>query len=730
MPALYLKEIKAMATLKVHMIGNAHLDPVWLWNWQAGVDEALAAAFSAANLLDEYDQFVFTRSDMWFHRIVEDLNPELFERVRRHVASGRWQIVGGWYIQPDCNLPTEQAFRKHIELGLRDAREKFGVDVTIGYNVDSFGHAGSLPRILAENGYDSYVFMRPMKHEKELPSNIFRWRAAGSDHELMAYRIPVAYTSPAPDLREHILKTVEEVDPSMEHVMCFYGVGDHGGGPTRRQIEYILEHQTAFDGLELVFSHPRAFFDAIKSQREKLPVVEGELQMHAVGCYTSLRRLKAEIRTAEHKLIAAEKTVEKLPDCADPDAAAKIDKAWEDVLFNQFHDTYGGTCLKSAYPDIFDQIGRARAVADALVVSATRRLSTKQPPVALSDDALAYAAVFNHHDKPYRGYLEHEFFGMTGRKAHLVDAETNEPLATQILPAESKSSTSLRVLCPIELAAGQTKLLRLSPDGHAVRKSDIRAKRSGITNTHWRVECDEKGLTLTDVASGKITTVAVQVLEDLSDTWSHDVVRFQGRPLGPFKRKRVLLEEAGPVRASLAWIGQFKNSRMRLRARLYAGDPFVELVLDLFWGQQKTLAKMIVEPAGPIAERIDGIPGGRQDRPLSGAEFPLHDWTRLRSADGTDLGLIAPEVYAIDVDQQEARLTLIRSPRYALHMDDVPEKQDPAQFPNDFLDQGEHRYRFLLRTGQNIDLEQLARIALQIQQPPVHWDPPYRRNWP
>ena len=112
--------------ITVHMIGNAHLDPVWLWRWPAGVGEALATCRTACDLLDDEPDVVFTRGDAWLYERVEALDPGLFARIKAHVAAGRWAVVGGWYVQPDCNLPLAASFRKHMEIGRRHAREKLG----------------------------------------------------------------------------------------------------------------------------------------------------------------------------------------------------------------------------------------------------------------------------------------------------------------------------------------------------------------------------------------------------------------------------------------------------------------------------------------------------------------------------------------------------------------------------------------------------------------------------
>ncbi|MCX7032063.1 MAG: alpha-mannosidase, partial [Spirochaetes bacterium] len=226
--------------ITVHMIGNAHLDPVWLWRWPAGVGEALATCRAACDLLDAEGDVVFTRGDAWLYERVEALDPGLLARIRAHVAAGRWAVIGGWYLQPDCNLPLAASFRKQMEIGLRHAREKLGVDVTVGYNVDTFGHSAALPRLLSAGGYDSYVMMRPMAHEKTLPASLFRWRTSGDPGPgVITWRLPLAYCTSADDLTDQVRAALACAVPGVDHVMCFYGVGDHGGGPTRRQTAWI-----------------------------------------------------------------------------------------------------------------------------------------------------------------------------------------------------------------------------------------------------------------------------------------------------------------------------------------------------------------------------------------------------------------------------------------------------------------------------------------------------------
>ncbi len=716
--------------VKVHMIGNAHLDPVWLWSWQAGVDEALATAYTAVKMLDEYPDFIFTRSDVWFHQIIEDINPELFARIKKYIEAGRWQIVGGWYIQPDCNLPTEYGFKKHIEIGRKYFQEKFGKQVTIGYNPDSFGHAGSLPRLLADAGYKAYIYMRPGPHEKEYPSKsqIFWWEAGDSSHRLLAYRIPIQYCTGTDQLADVLQRQIQESDASLGHTMCFYGVGDHGGGPTRRQIEYILENKTKFDGYELVLSHPQAYFDAVAGKTTDLPVVKGELQYHAVGCYSVLHRIKQDLRRAEHELAQVRQLADKFPQFVGPRTEDRLEQAWQDVLFNQFHDTYGGTCLKTVYPNIFNQIGRARANADQEQTHLIRRLSATLPKLELGDkNYLAFFAAMNSHDQPYKGWVEHELFGVDKPEVKFVevDDQTTREIPFQKVRPEGGLCCPPRFLVPVKLAPGEHKIIAVKAEKPKNVQTDIRTAHDQIANTLYQFKARQTGLLLIPGTNFHIN-LTWQVFEDLSDTWSHDRSRLGDRHIGAFTQEKLFLEEEGPLRATLTWIGDFLQSRIRVRARVYREEKWVELSINLLWNQPKTMVKMVIEPKDPIAEHKDGIPGGVQTRELDGKEYPFHDWTLL-SCKQNQVAFISPDLYGFDVQKEHARFTLVRSPAYAHH---EPGKLEENKYSYDFLDLGEHEYRVLICSNGNFDPQKLQKLARQLQQPVIHWDPPYRENYP
>jgi len=704
--------------ITVHLIGNAHLDPVWLWRWKAGVGEAIATCRSAADRIEEYNQFIFTRSDMWVYEQIEKLDPELFERIREYVKVGKWKIIGGWYIQPDCNLPTAESFKKHMSMGKAYFLDKFGVDVDVGYNVDSFGHNAMTPSFLKEAGYDSYVMMRPMAHEKKLPSALFRWRAPNGS-EVIVWRIPRAYTTRDDDLTEHIKASIDVADPDIGHVMCFYGVGDHGGGPTKRQIEWIIENQDLIPNAKLIFSHPRAFFDAIKPHADNLPVVDDELQYHAIGCYTVVHTMKTQMRRAEHGLVSAEIVAKTYPVEAPPDAIEIINEAWKKPLFNQFHDIYAGTSLASAYRDTRNQLGSACELADNIINDTHFRRMSKLP-----DNEFQRIVVFNPSDHDFSGYVQHDPWMNWGNFNGWLADEKDKPIQYQRILHESVTRGDQCMIWHTDIPAKGERIYQLRTDEAPKGKdSDLKYTDDSISNSHWQISATDDGAHLLNIKrasdeSNLLMSDGIEVVNqyDNSDTWSHSISGFVERIAGKFRIRQLVIEETGPIRASIRLDTSYHESQLSIWARLYANDPMVEFFLWINWRQHLHISKMVIPFASKIIKRLDGIPGGFIQRPQNKQEFPVMDWTLLEMEDGSSLGVVCPDCFGLDGVEDSLRFTLLRSPAYAWH---DPRKLD-EQAVYRWTDQCEHDFRFTLI--DNATPEKLTNIALSQHRPPICYD--------
>jgi alpha-mannosidase len=681
--------------ITVHMIGNAHLDPVWLWQRAEGIDTVLATARSACDRLDECPEFIFTCSASWFYETVEQIDPQLFERIRGFVRAGRWQPVGGMVIQPDCNLPSAESFARQLAVGQAYYRRAFGRPTTVGYNVDSFGHTAYLPRFLRQAGIDSYVFMRPAAHEKTLPANLFRWRSPDG-HEVTTFRLTGPYNASVPDLRPHIEKTLADMPPNTDHTMCFYGVGDHGGGPTRAQIEWLRANPGAIPGARLIFSHPRAFFDAVAGSIEGLPVVEGELQHHAIGCYAVERRIKVAMRRAEARLAQADRAAEILADAARPQDRADMDRAAAAILFNQFHDMLGGTCLEESNAAVAGELIAAETAADDCLARLTRR--TFRPEAVPGEHKVV---LFNPSPQPFDGLVAHEPYGAP-KPCALID-EQGRPVPFQAIDPRAKYAWTQRLLFRIEIPAGGRRILRVVKGEAQTEKPAAPAPpalgRDSIGIAGW--------------------TISLDVHDDPSDTWSHSCInRFSDALLGRFEFAGGWQSvESGPIRWAERGTGTFGNSRAHLRAMTVQGEPMLRLHLAVVWAESLKRLSLRIAAPGKLAKRMDLVSGGPLERPLDGLEYPLSGGLVVCGAKGS-LAVIAPEVFSVNADTQGLGLTLLRSP-YVAHHDPFPARERPD---HPVTDQGRHEFDLLLWPGCPLDLAEPDRLARQMEMPPVVWD--------
>ena len=343
-----------MTQPRLYLVGNAHLDPVWLWRWPEGCAEAIGTCWAAVELLAEHPGMIFTRGEAVVYRWIEEMDPELFGRIQELVHAQRWVIVNGWWLQPDCNLPSGEAFIRQALYGKSYFRDRFGVDVTVGYNVDSFGHAATLPMLLRHTGFTSYVFMRPMEHEHALPSSLFDW-VAPDGSSVTTFRLSVSYNTSDSWPIDRKVEQVQALAATQGiPLMCFYGVGNHGGGPTRRHLAEIAQLQA--EGKDIVLSDPNRYFAEVAALPR--PTVSGELQMHAIGCYSAVSAVKALNRKAEAMLAQAEaaSTLALLQaGAAYPHARLRL--LWETLLFNQFHDILCGSSVASATRDAEQEFG-------------------------------------------------------------------------------------------------------------------------------------------------------------------------------------------------------------------------------------------------------------------------------------------------------------------------------------------------------------------------------------
>ena len=707
--------VSAVSQRKLHMIGNAHIDPVWLWQWPEGYQEVRATFRSALDRMDEYPDFVFTHTSVLFLQWVEESDPEMFEQIRERIAEGRWQVVGGWWIEPDCNIPGGESFVRQGLYGQRYLREKFGITSTTGANLDSFGHNASLPQILRKSGMDSYVFLRPKPEENAaLPGPLFWWEAADGSR-VLAYRIPHEYCAPRDDLGDHVEKSLATLPDGLDELAVFYGVGNHGGGPTRANLDSIARLNEDGDGPHLELSSLRQFFDAVAE--DDLPVWRGELQYHATGCYTTHSGIKRWNRRAENLLQRAEKW-SAVADAlgAQPYPLQELAEAWQLLLFNQFHDTLAGTSIEPAYEDARDQIGHASSIA-ALAFNRAVQSIARQITIPY-EEATRPLIVFNPHPWPLRTDVELEYNWLTADGVRLVDADGASVPMQLTRSLTTMSANRARLVFPADVPPLGYRVYTVhtgSADGMQLKASD-----TTLENDHVLLELDpstgrivrlvhkESGA---DVAAPSARHAVV--VEDVSDTWGHEVIAYD-QEIGEFECTSVRLIENGPVRAIVRVESRFGDSLLREDYALSANGTYVDVNVVLDWHEELKLLKLRYATSIDDARATIETPYGHLEREPNGHEDPGQSWVDVSGAD-RGLAVVNDAKSGYDVRGGDIGISAVRSPVWAWH--DPCELEADGDF--DYMDQGRQRFRVrLVPHAGDWRAAGVVRLAAELNQPP------------
>lgn len=717
-----------LKTRKLHMIGNAHIDPVWLWQWQEGFHEVKASFRSALDRMKEYPDFTFVSSSAAFYQWVEESDPAMFAEIQQRVKEGRWGLVGGWWVEPDCNIPAGESFVRHGLYAQRYFKEKFGVIARTGFNVDSFGHAGTLPQILKKSGIDYYTFLRPMPHEKGLPSRLFWWQSDDGSR-VLTFRIPFEYLSWGKDVEIHARRCADEMKEPVDEFMCFYGVGNHGGGPTIVNIESIhrLDADPDFP-VHLVYSTPDAFFQAAESKDWPIPIVQNELQHHASGCYAAHSGIKRWNRLGENRLLAAEKLSVAASVWGEKasESSTEFARAWKNVLFNQFHDIMAGTSLEAAYDDARDAYGEALTIAGRALNHATQSIAWKIN-IPLEENARPLL-VFNPLTWPVKANVEIESSrlkpGMT-----LVDESGNVLSHQRVQSTTAAGRDRLCFTADLPALGYRTYRLLLSSEKepNSQLQARLQASDNVLENDRFRLEFDlvtgyiaslrDKQEEL-EVFSGPAALPVV--LDDPADTWGHNVYKWD-TVKGAFQAESVRLVEHGPVKSVIRVTSRYGSSRLIQDFAMYPDRELIDVSVMVDWHEQLKMLKLRFPINVKFMKITHEIPYGHTERFANGEEEPGQSWVDVSGISRDKeipygFSLLNDGKYSLDVNVRDIGLTVLRSPAYAHHIPAVLESDGHYSY----IDQGIQRFRYtLFPHSGSWETAGTARRAAELNQPPV-----------
>ena len=728
----------------IHMIANAHLDPIWLWRWQEGCNEALQTFRSALDRMQETPGFVFTCSSASYYQWIEEIDPAMFAEIQQAVKDGKWVPVNGWWVQPDCNMPSGESFARHALYSQLYYYEKFGSICRTGYNVDSFGHNAMLPQLLKQGGMNAYVMMRPGMHENdEIPQNAFWWESPDGTR-VLNYRIPRGYGCSGIDSLDDNIEFYQERGEETGHgMMLFYGIGNHGGGPTKADLAHIAQTMQKDGFKNLEFSTPDKFFEDLVATEIDLPVWKDDLQHHASGCYSATSMVKQLNRKVEQALYFAE-TFDTAAAKQFGRAASteKLRKAWQDVAFNQFHDIMCGCSIMEAYDDVRDSMGHARTIADrianAAVLQFSRKIDTWVEGCSAPTQELRHRGIPREFPRPVVVFNALGFEREVPVQAmlpavHVEDADHN-PVAFQNVRASRFTGANERdTLFTAKVPAMGYSLYWLWSD-----RRDADAAPSlgtGVTggeaedgffieNKYLYAQFDAKtgGIAkLIDKTNNRVInaeTLAIPtVINDIeADTWAHGIFKFHDIK-GTMQVERIRLLETGPARAMIEVRHSFGKSSLLQYFSLSEKSKALVIDAKAIWQEDFTMLKIPLPLAGTDEISTYEIPNGFLKRPCNGEEEPGLNWADVTVSDENGVrhgvAVMSDSKYSYDAPGSVIRLTALRNVIFADHCAKRPDRE------YNFTDEGLQRFTYAIFPHEGeAEQSDVVREAASLNSPP------------
>ena len=709
----------------VYLICEAHIDPIWQWNWQEGVSAALSTFRSAADLADKHD-YVFCHGDAILYRYIEEYEPSLFERIKKLVRLGKWRIIGGWYLQPDCNMPCGESFIRQIQVGKAYFKKHFDVNPTAAINFDSFGHSRGLVQIMCKCGQDSYIHVRPYAHQMEYPAMQYIWEGFDGS-KVKAFRTTGAYNTPLGKSLEAINRRAAR---QVEDTHCvLWGVGNHGGGPSDKDLTDIEEAQ----GREFnyIHSYPEEFFSKI----EPTEIVSTSLRTAMPGCYTSMGRVKRKHIELENQLylseiiatVAANKGLMEYP-------KTLLDSATVDLMTAEFHDTLPGTCVRAGEEDalsrLYHGILECNKVSTAAFFALTRELDAAKCgefPII----------VFNPHPYKLKAPIECEFIladqntdADLRSSFRLFDAQGNS-VRFQTVKEESNINLDWRkkIIFEAELEAMSINRYSLFVDFKPLYEDNIE-KTFVFDNGRKRVQIDS--------VTGGLSSYTVDGVEylrdaflpvafcDNADPWAmadsqllrvgtnKEYMRLSDVPAGMFEgMNSINVIENGEIYLGIECFYEYKNTKSRVEYRIYKEEDYIDVNVDLFMGDIDKIIKLEL-PVGIDGKLIGQTAYGTEELYTDAREFVYQRFVAVDNGDKC-LALFNNSVYGGHFEDNRLYVSLCRGTTYCAHPYEDRELLPVDRYTKK-MDQGEHNYSFRLGVCERDELE---RKALEFSRRPI-----------
>lgn len=698
----------------IRIVGNSHIDMAWLWPWTETVEVVRNTFQSVLDLMREYPDFKFTMSSARTYEWMQEKYPDLFQQIEQRVKEGRWEIIGGMWVEPDLNMPDGESLVRQILVGKHYFQKNFGVDVKIGWNPDSFGYNYQLPQIYKKSGMDYFVTQKLLwAHEFTIfPYKLFWWQSPDGSR-LLTY-FPHDYAGGidaeplATDLSNWMPSIYGKTIPDKPEMMHLYGVGDHGGGPTRIMLdnaEQLRLPEAVFPKLE--FSFARDFFNDMEKKLPSMqvPTWDGELYFaYHRGVFTTQAETKRRIRRAEETVLNAEKFASLALLYGRPYPQDGMELTWKNLLFDHFHDIMPGSGIAVNYLDAKRNLENVDRAASDVTRGSLREIAAH----VNTQGEGAPIMIFNSLSWSRTEVTEAEAQLPTpARQIEVVDS-AGRPAESELLSIDAETHRVRFLLLSKTPSFGyQVYFVRASSTAPAVH-SMLKASADTLENEFLRVKIDPQTGCMTSLfdkrsgteslapaetdTGGPKTSICGNLLQTFVDkpkqwdAWNIDA-DFEKRHWDLDKPDEVKLIESGSLRAVIQVKNHFQNSTFVRDITVYAGVPRVDIKMQAEWHEKHILLKVAFPLSAHSDKATFEIPFGSVERPTTRntpAEQAQFEVPAQRWADVSDskhgFSLLNDCKYGYDAKGNVLRLSLLRSP----------------EWPDPHADEGHHEFTYSL----------------------------------
>lgn len=725
---------------KVYLIGNGHLDPVWQWQVPEGLALIKSTFKAALDRMKEYPDYVFTSACAGYYKWIKLSEPEMFEEIKQKIKEGKWIFTGGMWVQPDCNIPCGESFARQFLYSQKFFKENFGNISKTGYNVDSFGHNGMLPQLFKLSGIDNYVYQRPSRdlEKPSLPECNLHWWESPDGSRVLAFRIALSgygdeFTEEDAN-KEKFQKFVNAKIPQM----LYYGVGNHGGGPSIRSLDFMEKRRKEMSTDRIDYSSPDKYFEDMRKIKDKLdlPTVSDDLQHHASGCYSANAKIKEMNRRAENELIYAEKigVMSTVLTKSHP-ISEKIEEAWERVMFNQFHDILAGCSIKPAYTDAYNAYGFASETALGVGAYAAERItwrvnttkfldskpSEKRDRLWIKEGEGSPMVVFNPHSFPIKTTVSFGCQWVSG----VVDSDDNET-AFQLVRATYTDGRHInKCLFEVTLPAyGYATYFIFKEDQNYQPKpveNTLVVTENTLENSKIKVTIDKVTGNISsfydkeldkEYAAGPMAKAIIEE-DSHTDTWAHKIFDFNN-DIGVFSDAKLEVLEKGPIRAAIKVTTTYNRSTLSQYFTLYKDSKKLDVRCKLNFNEHYKIAKLAFKVNIDNPKAVYSMPFGFIEKEPNGEEEPAQGWIDVRDENGMGVALLNDSKHSFSIKDNEMRMIMARGCAYLDHYG-----QDFRDGEIDFIDQGEHEFNYALMMHDTCDYTDVVKET-ELMNMPAH----------